>query len=145
LGNYGSHAGLVLQPDLSIMALFSRTPKATAAEVEALRAEMQSLRSELTKRTNELSLVTASANALDQRISALDSRVVGMSTELTNQLHELGNEIQQLSERQDDPAVAAALEQLKISQTRIANEQARYEIAFRQDLAMLAEQVKRSQ
>ena len=127
------------------MALFSRTPKATASEVETIRAELQSLRSELTKRTNELSLITASTNALDQRISALDARMAGMSTELTNQLHELGNEIQQLSERQDDPAVKAALDQLRVSQTRIANEQARYEIAFRQDLAMLAEQLKRNQ
>ncbi|CAB4810291.1 unannotated protein [freshwater metagenome] len=34
--------------------------------------------------------------------------------------------------------------QLRSSQIKLANEQARYEIAFRQDLAKLAEQVKRS-
>ena len=144
MSNYGSHTGLVLQPLDVIMALFSRTPKATASEVEAVRAELQALRTELTKRTNELSLVTASANALDQRIGVLDARITGMSTEISNQLHELGNEIQQLADKQEDPEVAGAIEQLRVSQIRIANEQARYEIAFRQDLAMLAEHLKRA-
>ena len=36
------------------------------------------------------------------------------------------------------------VDQLRVGQVKLANEQARYEIAFRQDLAMLAEQVKRS-
>jgi chromosome segregation ATPase len=126
------------------MALFSRTPKVTIDDLEAIRAEVASLRSELTKRSNELSLVTAATNGLDQRIAALDTRIAGMSTELANQVHELGREIEQLAEREHEPETAAALEQIRISQTRIANEQARYEIAFRQDLAMLAERIRRN-
>ena len=35
------------------------------------------------------------------------------------------------------------VEQLRTGQVKLANEQARYEIAFRQDLAALAEQVRR--
>jgi chromosome segregation ATPase len=125
------------------MALFSRTPKVSVDDLEVIRAEIAALRTELTKRTNELSLVTAATNGLDQRISALDTRMAGMSTELANQVHELGREIEQLAEREHDPETKAAVEQLRLSQTRIANEQARYEIAFRQDLAMLAEQLRR--
>ena len=126
------------------MALFSRTPKVSVDDLEAIRAEVASLRAELTKRTNELSLVTSATNGLDQRIASLDTRISGMSTELANQVHELGREIEQLAEREHDPATQTAVEQLKVSQTRLANEQARYEIAFRQDLAMLAEQLRRN-
>jgi chromosome segregation ATPase len=126
------------------MALFSRTPRVTVDDLEAIRAEVAALRSELTKRTNELSLVTAATNGLDQRISSLDTRITGMSTELANQLHELGREIEQLAEREHDAETKAAVERLQISQTRMANEQARYEIAFRQDLAMLAEHFRRN-
>ena len=110
-----------------------------------LKTEIEALRAELTKRTNELSFVTAATNGLDQRINAIDSRLSNMTSELTHQLHELGNEIQTISEQQQDPASVAALEQLRVNTTRIANEQARYEIAFRQDLATLAEMLRRPQ
>ena len=125
------------------MALFSRTPKASASDLEALRAELDQLRSELTKRTNELSMIAAATNGLDQRLAVFDTRLTNMTSELSNQLHELGNEMQSLAEQQSDPMSAAALEQLRVSQIRIANEQARYEIAFRQDLAALAEHFSR--
>ena len=127
------------------MALFDRTPKATVSDLDLLRTEIEALRTELTKRTNELSFVTAATNGLDQRIHAIDTRLSNMTSELTHQLHELGNEIQTISEQQQDPASVAALEQLRVNQTRIANEQARYEIAFRQDLATLAEMLRRPQ
>ena len=125
------------------MAFFSRTPKATASDLDALRAELVQLRTDLTKRTNELSLITAATNGLDQRLIVIDTRLTNMTSELSNQLHELGNEMQTLAEQQSDPMSVAALEQLRISQIRIANEQARYEIAFRQDLAALAEHFNR--
>ncbi len=124
------------------MALFSRNPKATVTDLSEVRAELVALRSEVTKRANELSLVTASINTLEQRLALFDHRLSATSAEMSNQLHELGNEIQALIDKQEDPASLAALEQLRINQTRIANEQARYEIAFRQDLAMLAEIIR---
>ena len=126
------------------MALFARNPKATVSDLDQVRTELQSLRSEVTKRTNELSLVTAAINTLEQRLTVFDGRLSATNAEMSNQLHELGNEIQALLEKQEDPASLAALEQLRINQTRIANEQARYEIAFRQDLAMLAEIIRES-
>lgn len=124
------------------MALFSRNPKATVTDLTEVRAELISLRSEVTKRANELSLMTASINTLEQRLTVFEQRLSATSAEMSNQLHELGNEIQALIDKQEDPASLAALEQLRINQTRIANEQARYEIAFRQDLAMLAEIIR---
>jgi chromosome segregation ATPase len=126
------------------MALFNRTPKATVSDLDLLRSELEALRAELTKRTNELSFVTAATNGLDQRINAIDSRLSNMTSELTHQLHELGNEIQTITEQQQDPASVAALEQLRVNQTRIANEQARYEIAFRQDLATPSHHINQS-
>ena len=65
--------------------------------------------------------------ALDQRIDLLDTRVTSVSTELANQLNELGNDIEPMHE----------------SAERLAAEQARYQIQFRQDLAELAERFRR--
>ena len=125
------------------MPIFRRTPKASQSDLDLLRTELVALRGELTKRTNDLALVTGAANALDQKIAALDSRVTRMTTELSNQLHELGNDLATLSENDDDSAVETTLTELRANQTRIANEQARYEIAFRQDLAEIAEMIRR--
>lgn len=125
------------------MALFSRIPKASADDLDALRSDLNQLRSELTKRTNELSLVTAATNGLDQRISAIDTRLTNMTAELSHQLHELSSDIEAITQKENDPESVNALEQLRVNQTRIANEQARYQIAFRQDLAVIAEQLRK--
>ncbi len=127
------------------MALFNRTPKASQSDLETLKTELVALREELTKRTNALSLVTALTNGLDQKISIIDQRVTTMTTELSNQIHELGSEIETMTKSSQDSVSSEALEQLRVSQIRIANEQARYEIAFRQDLAELVEQIRRTQ
>ena len=124
------------------MTLFSRTPKANVVDLDALRAEVAVLRSELTKRTNDLSFVTAAANGLDQRITAIDTRLTHMTTELSNQLHELGGDLETISRREHESIAVEALDKLRVSQTRIANEQARYQIAFRQDLAAIADTIK---
>ena len=126
------------------MALFNRTPKASQSDLETLKTELVALREELTKRTNALSLVTAMTNGLDQKISVIDQRVTKMTTELSHQIHELGSEIESLTKSSQDNASREALEQLRVNQIRIANEQARYEIAFRQDLAELVEQIRRT-
>ncbi|GDX33856.1 hypothetical protein LBMAG16_06870 [Actinomycetes bacterium] len=127
------------------MSLFNRTPKATQSDLEALKIELAELRGELTKRTNALSLVTALTNGLDQKIAIIDTRLTTMTTELSHQLHELGSEIESLAKTSQETASREALEQLRVNQTRIANEQARYEIAFRQDLAEIIEQIRRTQ
>ena len=67
-----------------------------------------------------------------------------MSTELANQLTELGNDIDGLNARPGDGPDAAAVSELRDGQVRLANEQARYQIAFREDLARLASDLKRA-
>ena len=64
---------------------------------------------------------------LDSRMTLLDDRVTSVSTELANQVSEIGNDI--------EPIQAGA--------ERLAAEQARYQIQFRQDLAELAERLRR--
>ena len=67
-----------------------------------------------------------------------------MSTELANQLAELGNDIDALDAAPAaDGATAEVVGELRDGQVRLANEQARYQIAFREDLARLAEQLRR--
>jgi hypothetical protein len=72
---------------------------------------------ELTRRLDEL----------NSRMTLLDDRVTSVSTELANQVSEIGNDI--------EPIQAGA--------ERLAAEQARYQIQFRQDLAELAERLRR--
>lgn len=94
-----------------------------------------------------LSLATSLTARLDQvaaQLSDLDTRVTMVSRELANQLSELGNDIDALAQRPDGaPVDEEVLEELRDSQLRLANEQARYQIAFRSDLARLAEQMRR--
>lgn len=82
---------------------------------------------------------------------ALHERISNVTNELANQLGELSSELDALASRPaHTPAVIAEqlvsieiIDQVKTAQVRLANEQARYEIAFRQDLASLAEKVNR--
>ena len=92
--------------------------------------------------------VAALKRQLDARLSDLDSRITSMGTELANQLTELGHEIDALAAREGGVAGGQAeisdevIDALRTGQNRLASEQARYEIAFREDLAELAEQLR---
>ena len=76
-------------------------------------------------------------------MAVLDQRLTNVSTELANQLSELGRDIDGLGQRVPEIAEGTVsdevVEALRGGQVKLANEQARYEIAFRQDLATLAE------
>lgn len=95
----------------------------------------------------------ASANdtesrAVREHMALLDQRLTNVSTELANQLGELGRDIDGLGQRIPDVAVdgvvsGEVVEALRGGQTKLASEQARFEIAFREDLAALAEQLRR--
>ena len=76
-----------------------------------------------------------------ERLSTLDARVSGLGAELSRQLHELGGEIEELAKRAEDSSIAEAVDAVRAVQVRLASEQARYEIAFRQDLAELADRL----
>ena len=97
------------------------SPIAQVADVDTLRAE-----------------VFSRLDALADRLDTIDGRITSIATELANQIAELGAEA-------DGTAVAAdTLAAIQTAQTRLANEQARYQIAFRDDLAALAERLRRS-
>ncbi|MEP7203877.1 MAG: hypothetical protein ABI894_14805 [Ilumatobacteraceae bacterium] len=83
------------------------------------------------------------ARAVREHMAVLDQRLTNVSTELANQLSELGRDIDGLGQRVPEVAEGSVNEEvvdaLRGGQVKLANEQARYEIAFRQDLAQLAE------
>ncbi|HEY3484895.1 MAG TPA: hypothetical protein VGK49_05890 [Ilumatobacteraceae bacterium] len=102
----------------------------------------------------QLDMLNARVARLVERLDAVDVRITTVTTELANQLAELGNDIDSLSKASHDvdagdvavemsQELEIALESLRESQTRLANEQARYQIAFRNDLAELAERLRR--
>lgn len=128
--------------------------KRQVAQLDVVNAKLISLESmngklgELTERVNASA---SDAKSAKEQSAALNDRVTNVSREFANQLSEFSRELDQLgSQAANQPAVVAEpavtedmIEQLHDSQVRLANEQARYEIAFRHDLAMLADQVKR--
>jgi DNA repair exonuclease SbcCD ATPase subunit len=145
--------------------------KEQVAEVDAIKqqvaqldvvnskiASLDDLNTRLTELAQRVTVTADDARQAKDQTASLHERISNVSVELANQLGELSREIDGIAGR----AAAAAMpppapvfdplqtmaeelvDQLRISQVKLANEQARYEIAFRQDLAMLAEQVKRS-
>jgi len=121
---------------------FRKFRKVVSDDLDTLRAEMNEIRSELTTARDQLIATNATNESVALSISAIDSRVVHLGRELTNQLHELSSDLEQL-EKQNDGASAETIAHLQTTQIRLATEQARYEIAFRQDLAEIADQLRR--
>ncbi|MDO9174577.1 MAG: hypothetical protein Q7V62_07200, partial [Actinomycetota bacterium] len=82
-----------------------------------------------------------------EQVAAVEQRLNAVGTELANQVSELGRDIDGLAAQRNDVEQGnisdEVIEHLKNAQVKLAFEQARYEIAFRQDLAALAEQVRR--
>lgn len=79
---------------------------------------------------------------LFQRLDTVDERVTAISTELANQINEISGDLERLG--RDDPPTDQVLDELRDAQTRLASEQARYQIAFRQDLADLVDRLRRA-
>ncbi|MCE2736004.1 MAG: hypothetical protein ACK45J_08655 [Acidimicrobiaceae bacterium] len=120
--------------------MFSSSKK-TQQAIQALRDELDTLRQQIAEEKSRADEDRNISLAIAERIAALEVRVSGMGSELSRQLHELGTEIEELSKRADDAAVMEIVDALKTAQIRLATEQARYEITFRQDLAALADQL----
>ncbi|MFM2070160.1 MAG: hypothetical protein RLZZ623_423 [Actinomycetota bacterium] len=126
------------------------------AEIDVLRERIDQLASsipateDLTNRleqlTERLGTTEMNANAARTQAAAVDQRVASVSTELANQIGELGRDIDALANTDTGsvpaPLDGVATEALRTGQVRLASEQARFEISFREDLATLAEQVR---
>lgn len=126
---------------------FKKFKKSVTHDLDAIRSDMEAMRQELEVTRQRLAESTAASHDLNESvqrsITMIEQRVDHMGKELTNQLHELGGEIDKLSE-QSDASVAETVAQIHSAQIRLTAEQARYEIAFRQDLAELAEHLRRA-
>ncbi len=122
--------------------MFSRN-KQTKRAIEALQAEVAALRVDLYQQVEQLAIEKEMARAIADRLVSLDTRVSSMGSELSHQFQELGGEIEQLAKAVQNSGVNEIVDTIKASQTRLANEQARYEITFRQDLAALADKLLR--
>ena len=142
--------------DVSLRMAELDVVKRQVAQIEVVTAKVQSLDglgSQLSDLAQQLAATSDDAKSAKAETAALNDRVSNVSTELANQLSELSREIDGLATSHTaaaDSVVAGqtiateVLEHVQGAQVRLANEQARYEIAFRQDLAMLAEQVRRA-
>ncbi len=95
---------------------------------------------------------------LAEKVAAMDSRINQISVELTNQLTELSSDVDAAASSGSATDADAMIEELERlmservdpqltditdGQVRLANEQARYAIQFREDLAELAERLRR--
>ncbi len=89
-----------------------------------------------------LSDINDRLDTLAARLDDVDVRITSISTELANQITEISGELDALGA--NEPTADHVVDELRDAQTRLANEQARYQIAFRQDLADLAQRLKRS-
>jgi hypothetical protein len=79
---------------------------------------------------------------IGERIDEVDGRITSISTELANQITELSGELDGLGGK--EAPTDEIVDELRDAQLRLAGEQARYQIAFRQDLADLADRLKRA-
>ena len=121
------------------------TSKKTRQALSALQAEVNSLRDQVNMAAQRAETERSEMLALVQQVATMESRITGMGAELSRQLHELGTDVERLQDNTNDDEVLETIHSLKSSQIRLATEQARYEITFRQDLAALAnELLKRS-
>jgi hypothetical protein len=153
------------------MGLFRRKPTIDPAQLVAVATEVAELRGQLEALARRLDTGETDRARLADVVGALQQRVASVGTELTNQLSELSGEIDALQARPDPTAAIAAVDGLRGdvgglqstiddlataikgvesdtdglrgAQERLANEQARYQIAFREDLATIADQTAR--
>lgn len=125
------------------MGLFRRKPMVEPAQLAAVAAEVAQLRDLLTDLSRRIDDGALDTDLHRATLAGLEQRVAGLGTELANQIHELSGDINQLQAQPSGPS-KEDVEQLRSGQERLANEQARYQIAFREDLAALADKIGRS-
>jgi hypothetical protein len=132
------------------MGLFRRKPSVDPAQLAAIAGEVAALREQLDELGRRLDSGDTDRRQLADVVGTLQQRVTSVGTELTNQLTELSGEIDGLQARPDPTAAIAAVDGLRgdvgglrTGQERLAGEQARYQIAFREDLAAIADQLAR--
>ncbi len=125
------------------MGIFRRRPSVAPEQVAAVAAEVAELRVQLAALDHRLANSTGEQVEARAVIAQMQHRVESIGAELTNQLTELSGDLDELSRRPDPTAAIAALETVRAAQVKLANEQARYQIAFREDLAAAVDRFDR--
>lgn len=123
----------------------SPSPTEAPESLAALVARMDEVSGQHAQLDTRHTDLDARLEAFAAKLADLDDRVTSVSTELTNQLTELGHDIDAVSSTAANGGTVdeTALGEIRDGQVRLASEQARYQIAFRDDLAKLAEQLRR--
>jgi uncharacterized protein Yka (UPF0111/DUF47 family) len=114
-----------------------------ATDLDTLRAEFAQMRVDLDSTRKQLDEMITINDKVVADLRLLDDRLVHMGREFANQIHELATGIDSL-EKHADSVSAETVAELHDVQARLAAEQVRYEIAFRQDLAEIADQLRRA-
>ena len=127
-----------------LMAFSAQALEVSREEARVSSERLAMLEELVAKYGAALEAEKAANSATADRLNLIEQRLVSMGNELSHQLNEMGNEIEKLSQNTGEGAPAEILDALRATQTKLAQEQARYEIAFRQDLAALADQLRRS-
>ena len=122
---------------------FKKFRKLVETDIDALRAEFAQLRTDLDAAQRQIESMASTNEKVIDEIRSLDDRLSHMGREFANQIHEMATGIDKL-EKHADSVSAETISELQGVQARLATEQVRYEIAFRQDLAEIADQLRRS-
>jgi len=133
------------------MGLFKRAPKtplATEAELIELRQQVTDLKTQLQEAISLGTETKHKSQELTSKVNSLDARVTQVGSEVTHQLSELSGDIDSLEKRtkqltEDTATLPGEIEHVRHDQEELAREQARYQIAFRQDLAEAIEMLQK--
>jgi chromosome segregation ATPase len=90
---------------------------------------------------SDLDILRARLQRLSDRLDGIDARITSISTELANQITELSGDVESIAK--EHPPTDDVVTEIRDAQVRLANEQARYQISFREDLAEIAERLRR--
>jgi len=120
--------------------------KNTSQRLDQLDNVIAALSTRVQELEQERETTATSLSEIVEQTNRLDTRITSTTTELARQLDELGNELSAVADQEpvDVAAVVnASLTEIRHSQTKLAQEQARYQAAFRTDIAVLIEQLRR--
>jgi hypothetical protein len=117
---------------------------------DELREHVQALSQRVEQLSERVESSEATVRSTAEQLTAIEHRMSAVSIELANQVSELGRDLEGSRSSNGDGHASSnghvsdeLLTELQHAQVKLAAEQARYEIAFRQDLATLAEHVRR--
>jgi len=137
-------------------------PASTVPLDDGLRDDVKALSYRVEVLAERMESSETRARQTAEQLIAIEHRMSAVSSELTNQVSELGRDIDGFgaytnssgnghasngnghASNGNGHVSAELLTELQAAQIKLAAEQARYEIAFRQDLATLAEHVRRT-